>query len=59
MSRRIAACCAVICAAGLLLNATLILSGQGTHYAAVAFAVFDSAGLVCGLLYLRSKRGRS
>ena len=56
--RRIIIACIVIGAATLVVNAALAISGHPGRYAGPAYVV-DSIAVVCGLVYLRSTRGRS
>jgi len=55
--RVIVIACVTIAAAALAVNVALAISGHPGRYAVPA-CVVDSIGVVCGLLYLRSTRGR-
>ena len=58
MRRRIVMACVVIAAASAALNTALIVSGHPARFGAAAI-VCGALGLVSGLLYLHSTRGRS
>lgn len=56
--RRIVSVCIAISVAAIWLNVALVLSGHPGRYTA-AGAFCAAVAVVCGLLYLRSTRGRS